>query len=148
MVPVLRTSVPCNGCRVCCQRELVVLFPEKGDDPARLEHVALPSEFGPILVLKHKDDGDCVYLGADGCTIHDRAPAVCRSFDCRAYFLSMNRHERRLHEKRSVNKVGIFQAGRQRLDTLSESERRAALAKRAEPALPSRKALLNTLVPS
>lgn len=145
---ILRTPVPCNGCRVCCQRELVVLFPEKGDDPARLEHVALPSLFGPILVLKQKDNGDCVYLGADGCTIHDRAPAVCRAFDCRAYFLSMNRHERRLHEKRSAHKVAVFHAGRQRLDTLNEHERRAATAMRDEPALPSRQTLLNMMVPS
>jgi Fe-S-cluster containining protein len=142
----LRTRVPCDGCRACCQHELVVLFPEDGDDPARFEHIALPSTHGPVLILKQKDNGDCVYLGPDGCTIYGRAPVVCRKFDCRAYFLSMPRQERRQIEKHVDSKISIFKAGRQRLDTLSPSEYRAALAKRGEAELPSRQALRNMMV--
>jgi len=43
----------------------------------------------PSLLLEGIDshpNGDCVYLGADGCTIHGRQPAVCKAFDCRVFF--------------------------------------------------------------
>jgi hypothetical protein len=33
-------------------------------------------------------------LGRDGCTLHDRAPAICPAFDCRDLFLSKTRAER------------------------------------------------------
>lgn len=146
----LRNPVPCQGCTACCRGEMVVLFPEDGDDPARFEHTEVPSEYGPILVVKHKENGDCVYLGPQGCTVHDNAPVVCRKFDCRAYFLSMTRNERRMHEKESIKQGGdksaIFRAGRQRIHTLSMVEREAAMARRGEPELPSRQVLRKMMV--
>ena len=33
-------------------------------------------------VLAHKPNGDCVYLGASGCTIYEKRPLMCRRFDC------------------------------------------------------------------
>lgn len=36
-------------------------------------------------MLAHKANGECVYLGKKGCTIHDRAPIVCKAFDCRRW---------------------------------------------------------------
>lgn len=83
--PRPRAIVPCAGCRRCCTgNSIVMLLAQEGDDVAAYEHdiVTLPGAGrGPIL--KRKPNGDCIYLGADGCTIHDRAPAVCRVFDCR-----------------------------------------------------------------
>lgn len=46
-------------------------------------------------VLAHKDDGACVYLGEHGCTIHDRAPTICRQFSCVEAFNFYSRQERR-----------------------------------------------------
>jgi hypothetical protein len=146
---MLRNPVPCAGCTACCRGgELVVLFPEDGDDPARFDHIEVPSPAGTILVLRHRENGDCVYLGAGGCTIHGRAPAVCRNFDCRKYFLSMPRNERRLVEKRAASKPDIFTAGRQRIHTLSQAERDAAIARRGEAEPPSRQMLRNMLTGS
>jgi hypothetical protein len=71
---------------------------------------------------------------ATGCTIHERAPAVCRAFDCRAYFLGMTRAERRVTEKRVGNKSNIFAAARERLDTLTEDQRAVALRRRTRGA--------------
>jgi Fe-S-cluster containining protein len=151
MTSPLRNPVPCQGCTACCRGELVVLFPEDGDDPARLEHVELPGgELGPLLVLKHRENGDCVYLGPQGCTIHDRAPAVCRAFDCRTYFLSMTRAERRLHEREAKRQGGdksaIFRAGRARVHTLTMAEREAAVARRGASEAPSRQMLRKMMV--
>jgi Fe-S-cluster containining protein len=126
-----RTPVPCNGCRACCQGgEAVVLFPERGDRIADYQTRTIPSAHGPLTILQQKPNGDCVYLGEQGCTIHERAPALCRRFDCRAYFLAQPRQARRAIERANRHKLAIFEAARERLDTLSEAERKAALAKR------------------
>lgn len=96
----VRSRVPCGTCRRCCQgNSMVMLMPQDGDDVASYEHefVELPV-IGSGPILKRKPNGDCVYLGENGCTIHDRAPIVCRVFDCRgayADFMRRPRAERR-----------------------------------------------------
>jgi len=118
-----RADVPCGTCRACCRHELVVLFPEAGDDVESYDAVEIRVDEadGPAIhVLKHKDNGDCIYLGEHGCTIHHRAPAVCRTFDCRLFFVRHTRNERRQWEKRARQKLEIFRAGRERLHTLEE----------------------------
>jgi hypothetical protein len=130
----LRPNVPCGSCRACCRHEYVVLFPEYGDDPKCFDHVPLPGT--DLLILRQLANGDCVYLGEGGCTIHERAPAVCRRFDCRTYFLSMTRNERRMHERADL-KVEIFEAARKRLHSLTPGEIAGALARRGAPAKPS-----------
>ena len=34
-------------------------------------------------MLAHKANGDCWYLCASGCTIHDTKPLMCKEMDCR-----------------------------------------------------------------
>jgi hypothetical protein len=121
-------TVPCNGCRACCQHELVAIVPEAGDDVASYETETIAG----IVVLRRRPNGDCVYLGEGhgGCTIHDRAPQICRSFDCRRYFLSMRRNERRAIQRLNGDKIPIFEAGRARLATLTDVERADAIAMR------------------
>jgi Fe-S-cluster containining protein len=71
-----------------------------------------------VLKLGHRENGDCAYLGESGCTIHENRPTVCRQFDCRTMFLSMTRAERRAWIKSGNMSKEVFQAGRERLDTL------------------------------
>jgi hypothetical protein len=33
--------------------------------------------------LKHKENGNCIHLGATGCDVWENAPHVCRTLDCR-----------------------------------------------------------------
>ncbi len=47
------------------------------------------SKDGKVYLAKKEND-DCVYLGPNGCTIYERRPIVCRSFDCRDYLLYPN----------------------------------------------------------
>ena len=68
--------VKCHGCVECC----------RGFDPVYL----LPNESGYAervhdgrRALQHKFNGDCVYLGDKGCTIHESKPFACRLYDCR-----------------------------------------------------------------
>jgi Fe-S-cluster containining protein len=78
--------VPCNGCTACCKHERIILHPT--DDPS--QYLTIPTRQGdgePALMLRHKLNGECVYLGETGCTIHGRAPWACRMFDCRRWLL-------------------------------------------------------------
>jgi len=79
-----RQKVNCDGCTRCCQGfQQIMLKPEDNPDLYQTAETisALTGETG--LALAQKPNGDCVYLGEEGCTIYDRAPAICRHFDCR-----------------------------------------------------------------
>jgi uncharacterized protein len=111
-------TVPCGSCRRCCQKNsTVMLLPQEGDDVQSYQHeiVDLPGA-GRGAILKRKDNGDCIYLGEHGCTIHDRAPVICRVFDCRnAYLNFVAEHPRA--ERRKLIKLGyvdpeIFDQGK------------------------------------
>lgn len=118
-------SVPCGSCRRCCQKNsMVMLLAQEGDVIESYEHevINLPG-VGAGPVLKRKPNGDCVYLGEAGCTIHDRAPVICKTFDCRGAYLAFMDHPR--NERRRMLKAGmidgeILDAGK----TLLAGERR------------------------
>jgi hypothetical protein len=75
------TFVPCNGCTLCCQGDAIRLTEEDNPD----EYLTEPHPYIPgALMLAHKPNGDCIYLVESGCSIHDRAPSLCRSADCRS----------------------------------------------------------------
>ena len=110
-------NVPCNGCRACCLHNMIPLMPERGDLIWTYKHDVLATAAGPKAVLKCGETGECIYLGRDGCTIHDRAPAICRAFDCRELFLSKTRSERLMLAKSGVVSKEVFSAGRRRIKT-------------------------------
>lgn len=115
-----RAKVPCNGCRLCCINDMIILHPEMGDDTGAYETVPCrnPITGKPARMLAHKANGECIYLGAGGCTIHDRAPAICREYDCRKMFLRFTRPERKRLIKAGLCDKSKFDAGRDRLHTL------------------------------
>lgn len=112
-----RNVVPCGTCRLCC-RLMTPLLPEKGDDPSQYQ-TALWFKDGlgkpPTLILDRLPNGDCVYLGEGGCTIHDRAPWTCRDFDCREVFKNSDRPGRKLAIKNGDMTKEIFARGRELL---------------------------------
>jgi Fe-S-cluster containining protein len=69
-----------------------------------------------MTVLELTDDGACVYLGPDGCTIHDRAPIICRTFDCRR-FVQMN-FRNRADRRAAASQSDVVRAGMERMKTL------------------------------
>lgn len=71
----------CAGCRTCCLGDTVALHP--GDNPAAYKTKLVDGR----RVLAKGKDGNCIYLGPKGCTIHGRQPQECRAFDCRKYAL-------------------------------------------------------------
>jgi uncharacterized protein len=114
-------TVPCNGCTACCRAELIILHPEDGDRPEDYDCTEIKHPFTgqPAFALNRKPGvAECIYLGPDGCTIHDRAPVLCRKFDCRGFFLKFSRAERRQMMKQDPSVGEMFNAGRERLHTL------------------------------
>jgi Fe-S-cluster containining protein len=90
--------------------------PELGDDPASYQTAMcyMPGK-PPQLILDRQANGDCVYLGPDGCTIWDRAPVTCRAFDCRTLFKDSDRAGRRLAIKNDIIPKALFDRGRELL---------------------------------
>ena len=52
---------------------------------AALPHLLTERDADGELVLRQRADGACIHLGERGCTVYEQRPAVCRSFDCRAF---------------------------------------------------------------
>jgi Fe-S-cluster containining protein len=109
--------VPCGSCTACCRTQWVFLDPDSGDVPALYDTVDVidPKSGAPVKALAHKPSGECVYLGSTGCTIHDRAPAMCRAFDCRAYYLAMMSKPRTVRKREIRDQYSakeLFEIGR------------------------------------
>ncbi len=114
---VERAEVACGSCRACCRGEAIMLFPADGD---LIETYQTFDGINPInghaaKFVAQKENGDCVYLGAEGCAIHARAPAICRKFDCAGLyrrFMEMPRADRRRLKK--LVDGPVMEAGRER----------------------------------
>ena len=78
-------SYRCNVCRRCCYNKRIQLNPyeiarlaaNRGLDSTTF--LATYTEAGGA-VLKVADDGACVFLGEQGCTVHPDRPLVCRLY--------------------------------------------------------------------
>ena len=129
------TEVPCSGCVECCRSgQGLFLHPERGDEVESYRHRAVTGRAtgGTVFLLATEANGQCVYLGDAGCTIYERRPLICRSFDCRKHYLMLPRQDRDNLVQLGLSSRSVFNAGRARLESLSAEERRECLEKRAE----------------
>jgi len=130
-----QTPVPCGACTKCCNsNQGLYLHPEQGDDVGSYQVRVLANEAngGLIYLLATKENGSCVYLGETGCTIYERRPLLCRSFDCRKHYLILPRQDRDNLVRLGLSSREVFNAGRVRVKTLSAAERKDCLEKRDE----------------
>ena len=97
------------GCVRCCKGDAIRLLP--GDDTASYKTVP-HDRFANQLMLAHKPNGDCIYLGDGGCTIHPRRPQMCREMDCRLIALSLTYTQAR---KIKYFPITIWQRGKELL---------------------------------
>jgi Fe-S-cluster containining protein len=116
-VALLAECATCPG--HCCKGDTILLFPEHGDNPAiyQAEVIGtLPEDGSTIWRLKHKPNGDCVYLdevaGVGRCRVYNHRPAICRSFDCGKMFARTPRAERRRMIRDGIGSVETFEQGR------------------------------------
>lgn len=80
------SPVPCGECRQCCYHHCVDVDPgvESAEDLAHLSLVPHPKAQGGFALAKG-EDGACIHLGPDGCTVYEHRPRACRYYDCRAF---------------------------------------------------------------
>jgi hypothetical protein len=132
--PSDKTPVPCDGCTECCKSgQGLFLHPEQGDDVESYDFRTLADREGnPVFLLATTPAGACVYLGPSGCTIYERRPLLCRSFDCRQHYLILPRQDRDNLVRLGLSSRAVFNAGRSRIKTLSATERQECLDKREE----------------
>ncbi|MHC5175439.1 YkgJ family cysteine cluster protein [Serratia rhizosphaerae] len=115
--------VPCDGCTLCCRGDAISIHLELGDDTSRYQtlphYIPELAEKG-VVMLAHNPDRSCIYLGADGCTIHGDAPALCREFDCRRLVKDMGYTKARKAAKKGLLKPGIVTRGLNLIPTLND----------------------------
>lgn len=135
MIPNSQTEVPCNTCVECCRsKQALILVPAQGDDVQSYQYsvAAHPDTGEPVYLLATKENGECVYLGPSGCTIYERRPLLCRSFDCRKHYLILPRQDRDNLVRLGLSSRVVFNAGRARVKSLSAEEKKDCLEKREE----------------
>jgi len=85
--PTEEPNVPCGTCKGCCRDiGLVELSP---GDSSQLKRQWV----GDKVCLPRKENGDCVYLEENGCSVYDIRPVTCRYFDCRLYQIAGTLHK-------------------------------------------------------
>jgi len=80
----------CSQCGLCCRLFLINLSKEEyksGKYKTQLEEFGLIDNFKSAStcganILKQKEDGSCVYLKDNKCSIHKIRPQACRDFFC------------------------------------------------------------------
>lgn len=106
---ITRAVVPCNGCTLCCQGDLIRIEPHEHALPFRTEpHPVMAG----ARMLAHKPNGDCIYLESGRCTIHGHAPELCQAADCRIIAAKYDfETARRLHAMRLID-IRVWDHGR------------------------------------
>ncbi|MDO9094451.1 MAG: YkgJ family cysteine cluster protein [Rubrivivax sp.] len=108
-------SVACNGCTACCRHDQVRLTAAERD---RFHWHFEWQNAQQIAVLDRKDDGSCVYLTAEGCGIHGKAPGICQRMDCRKLLQDTPAEVRSVRVRQNPQMLHIYIAGAERLHTL------------------------------
>jgi Fe-S-cluster containining protein len=117
--PAVASLPECATCPGhCCKNDTIILHPEFGDVVSTYDTEATTHPMTGELahMLKHKPNGDCIYFGEVGgvgrCTVYQRRPAICRSFDCGLSYAKLPREERRRLVRAGLASKAVFDQGR------------------------------------
>jgi hypothetical protein len=67
-------------------------------------------------MIAHKPNGDCIYLAERGCSIHDRAPSLCKAADCRGVAAHYDFDTARRMHLQGLLDLRVWDQGRRLLD--------------------------------
>jgi uncharacterized protein len=95
----------CRRCSHCCRDKRIALDPYEVARLARAIRVSVRElragwTFDDDLgtALQQKEDGTCVFLGAQGCEVHDNRPLACRLYPLGRHLCSDGVEHFTLHE--------------------------------------------------
>jgi Fe-S-cluster containining protein len=80
--------IKCAQCGVCCRLFLINLTEEEygtGEYKTWFDEFMddfKEAESAGANILRQKEDGSCIYLENNKCSIHSRRPEACRNFFC------------------------------------------------------------------
>ena len=109
----------------CCHGDAVRLL--DSDDLSKYQtepHPYMPK----VLVVAHKPNGDCLYLGDEGCTIHDTKPQMCREMDCRRITLAITWSQARKMAARGALRMDVWRRGKELIARLERIDREDSMA--------------------
>ena len=80
----------CSQCGICCRLFLINLTEKEyrsGKYKTQFDELGFINDFSEASAcgantLKQKEDGSCIYLKENKCSIHKTRPQVCREFFC------------------------------------------------------------------
>jgi Fe-S-cluster containining protein len=80
----------CSQCGLCCRMFLINLTEEEyrsGTYKTHLQKFGFIADFRKATgcganILKHKEDGECIYLKENKCSVYNIRPSACREFFC------------------------------------------------------------------
>lgn len=76
------SDVPCGGCVACCTSGQLVPVDED-DRGAMPAHAVVGTAEGAVLA--RREDGTCLSLVQNRCTVYEHRPRACRIYDCRIF---------------------------------------------------------------
>jgi Fe-S-cluster containining protein len=113
--------VPCNGCTLCCQGDAIRLEEnELGMDYLTEPHPYIPG----AVMLAHKANGECIYLNEQGCSIHGRAPSLCRTADCRGVAARLDFATAQLLHRSGKLDIRVWDQGQKLLEEMRKRSKR------------------------
>lgn len=119
--------VNCGSCSACCRRELVALVDgdNLADYPDARQLASLDASIGlkQVLptatgwVIPHGNDGACIYLKEDKCSIYEKRPKMCRVFSCVKWVQRIKETTTRAERRRdrAFIDTDVWRAGQSRL---------------------------------
>jgi len=82
-------NVACGTCTACCTSgQFVHIGPDETEALAAIGPellFAAPGMPDGHVLMGYDDRGHCPMLGDNGCSIYDRRPRTCRTYDCRIF---------------------------------------------------------------
>jgi len=115
------SDVPCGGCVACCTSGQLV--PVDEDERAALPaHAVVETAAGTVLA--RTEDGACLSLVQNRCTVYESRPSACRIYDCRIFPATGLEPE---DDKPAIRE----QAGRWRFRIETDDDRRRHVATRS-----------------
>ncbi len=86
--PTREKVLKCNGCTACCRGPNRILYLDPRQELDHLSTTKVNYKGIELLILDMEENGDCIYLKDNKCSIWKDRPIECREYDCREHMSS------------------------------------------------------------
>lgn len=108
----------CSQCGICCRLFLINLSEKEyrsGIYKTQFEQFGLIDDFSKAAAcgantLKQNENGDCVYLKKNQCSVHKIRPHACRDFFCTSNLKKFRKMIKEIEKKRTPPEKRVYLA--------------------------------------